>query len=161
MMRVVYRVEMSVAANVLAMMPRCVQKTEPQGSELQPHLLRWLALPLLLQFLEVMAQLFLIVMMILWSSLVPKNQREVLVIMTPIMMMMMAVFVPQLTFLRELHQLHLTFMLVLFGRVVRGKLLIGLSLVQRTSENLITNMFLGRIWMVSWRDSISGPFNRA
>jgi hypothetical protein len=81
-----------------------------------------LAPPLLLLFLEVMAQLFLIVRMILLSSLGPQNQREVLVITTPMIMMMMAVFLPQLTFLRELHLLNPTLMLVLVGRVVRGNL---------------------------------------
>ncbi len=36
--------------------------------------------------------------------------------------MMMAVFLLKLTFLRELHQLHPTLMLVLVGPVVRGNL---------------------------------------
>jgi hypothetical protein len=96
-----------------------------------------LAPPLLLLFL-LMAQLFLIVRMILLMRLVPQNQREVLavavavavavkmvlVIMTPMITMMMAVFLPQLTFLRELRelQLHPTLMWVLVGRVVRGNL---------------------------------------
>ena len=121
MMRVVVRVEMSFVVNALAMMLKCMLETEQQGRELQPQLRR-LAPPLLLLFLEVMAQLFLIVRMILLSSLGPQNQREVLVITTPMIMMMMAVFLPQLTFLRELHQLHPTLMLVLVGRVVRGNL---------------------------------------
>jgi len=121
MMRVVVRVEMSFIVNAPAMMLKCVLETEQQGRELQPQLRR-LAPPLLLLFLEVMAQLFLIVRMILLLSLVPQNQREVLVITTPMIMMMMAVFLPQLTFLRELRelQLHPTLMLVLVGRVVRG-----------------------------------------
>ncbi len=123
MMRVVVRVEMSFIVNALAMMLKCVLETEPQGRELQPHLRR-LALSLLLLFLEVMAQLFLIVRMILLSSLVPQNQSEVLVITTPTIIMMMAVFLPQLTFLRELHQLHPTLMLVLVSRVIRGNLAI-------------------------------------
>jgi hypothetical protein len=121
MMRVVVRVEMSFVVNALAMMLKCVLETEQQGRELQPQLRR-LAPPLLLLFLEVMAQLFLIVRMILLSSLGPQNQREVLVITTPMIMMMMAVFLPQLTFLRELHLLNPTLMLVLVGRVVRGNL---------------------------------------
>jgi hypothetical protein len=121
MMRVVIRVEMSFVVNALAMMLKCVLETEPWGRELQPQLQR-LAPPLLLLLLEVMVQLFLIVRMILLSSLVPQNQREVLVIMTPMIIMMMAVFLPQLTFLRELHQLHPTLMLVLVGRVNRGNL---------------------------------------
>jgi hypothetical protein len=157
--KVADKVEMSYVGNALAMILKCVLETEPQGIELQPQLQR-LAPPLLLLTLEGMAQLFPIVRMILWSSLVPQNQREVLVITTP-MMMMMAVFLSQLTFLRELHQLHLTFMLVLVGRVVRGNLLIGLSLVQITLETLVLIMFGGRVWMVSWRDSISGPSDRA
>jgi hypothetical protein len=66
-----------------------------------------------------MAQLFLTVTMILRSGLVPLNQREVLVITTPIMMK--SVFLLQITLLRELHQLHLTLMLVLDGQVVKGK----------------------------------------
>jgi hypothetical protein len=60
--------------------------------------------------------------MILLSSPVPQNQREVLVITTPMIIMMMAVFLLKLTFLRELYQLHPTLMLVLVGRVVRGNL---------------------------------------
>jgi hypothetical protein len=68
-----------------------------------------------------MAQLFLTVTMILRSSLVPLNQREVLVITTPIMIK--SVFLLQITLLRELHQLHLTLMLVLVGQVVKGKAL--------------------------------------
>jgi hypothetical protein len=120
-MRVVVRVEMSFVVNALAMMLKCVLETEQQGRELQPQLQR-LAPPLLLLFLEVMAQLFLIVRMILLTSLGPQNQREVLAITTPIIMMMMAAFLPQLTFLRELHLLNPTLMLVLVGRVVRGNL---------------------------------------
>jgi hypothetical protein len=112
---------MSFVVNALAMMLKCVLETEQQGRELQPQLQR-LAPPLLLLFLEVMAQLFLIVRMILLSSLGPQNQREVLVITTPMIMMMMAVFLPQSTFLRELHLLNPTLMLVLVGRVVRGNL---------------------------------------
>ena len=121
MMRVVVRVEMSFVVNALSMMLKCVLETEPRGRELQPQLQR-LAPPLLLLFLEVIAQLFLIVRMILLLSPVPQNQREVLVIMSPMIMMMMAVFLPQLTFLRELHLLNPTLMLVLVGRVVRGNL---------------------------------------
>jgi hypothetical protein len=48
--------------------------------------------------------------------------KMVLVITTPMIIMMMAVFLPQLTFLRELHLLNPTLMLVLVGRVVRGNL---------------------------------------
>ena len=121
MMRVVVRVEMSFVVNALALMLKCVLETEPQGGELQPQLRR-LAPPLLLLFLEVMAQLSLIMRMILPSRLVPQNQREVLVITTPMIIMTMAVFLPQLTFLRELHHLHPTLMLVLVGRVIRGNL---------------------------------------
>ncbi len=121
MMRVVVRVEMSFFVNALAMMLKCVLETEQRGRELQPQLQR-LAPPLLLLFAELMAQLFLIVRMILLSSPVPQNQREVLVITTPMIMMMMAVFLPKLTFLRELHQLHPTLMLVLVSRVIRGNL---------------------------------------
>jgi hypothetical protein len=121
MMRVVVRVEMSFVVNALAMMLKCALETEQLGRELQSQLRR-LAPPLLLLFLEVMAQLFLIVRMILLSSPVPHNQREVLVITMPMIIMMMAVFLPKLTFLRELHQLHPTLMLVLVGRVVRGNL---------------------------------------
>jgi hypothetical protein len=120
-MRVVVRVEMSFVVNALAMMLKCVLETEQQGRELQPQLRR-LAPPLLLLFLEVMAQLFLIVRMILLSSLGPQNQREVLVITMPMIMMMMAVFLPQLTFPRELYLLNPTLMLVLVGRVIRGNL---------------------------------------
>ncbi len=121
MMRVIVRVEMSFVINALAMMLKCVLETEQRGRELQPQLQR-LAPPLLLLFLEVMTQLFLIVRMILLSSPVPQNQREVLVITTPMIIMMMAVFLPKLTFPRELHQLHPTLMLVLVGWVVRGNL---------------------------------------
>jgi hypothetical protein len=112
---------MSYVVNALAMILKCMLETEQQGRELQPQLRR-LTPPLLLLTLEVMAQLFPIVRMILWSSLVPQNQREVLVITTPMIIMMMAVFLPQLTFLRELHQLHPTLMLVLVSRVDRGNL---------------------------------------
>jgi hypothetical protein len=47
--------------------------------------------------------------------------KMVLVITTPMIIMMMAVFLPQLTFLRELRelQLHPALMRVLVGRVVR------------------------------------------
>jgi hypothetical protein len=121
MRRIDVRVEMSFVINALAMMLKCVLETEQQGRELQPQLRR-LAPPLLLLFLEVMAQLFLIVRMILLSGPVPQNQREVLIITTPMIIMMMAVFLPKLTFLRELHLLHPTLMLVLVGRVVRGNL---------------------------------------
>jgi hypothetical protein len=120
-MRVVVRVEMSFVVNDLAMMLKCVLETEQRGRELQPQLRR-LAPPLLLLFLEVMVQLFLIVRMILLLNPVSQNQREVLVITMPMIIMMMAVFLPKLTFLRELHQLHPTLMLVFVGRVVRGNL---------------------------------------
>jgi hypothetical protein len=121
MMRVVVRVEMSFVVNALAMMLKCMLETEQQRRELQPQLQR-LAPPLQLLFLEVMSQLFLIVRMILLLSPVPQNQREVLVITTPMIIMMMAVFLHKLTFLRELHQLHPTLMLVLTGQAVRGNL---------------------------------------
>ncbi len=81
-MRVVVRVEMSFVVNALAIMLKCMLETEQRGRELQPQLRR-LAPPLLLLFLEVVAQLFLIVRMILLLSPVPQNQREVLVITTP------------------------------------------------------------------------------
>jgi hypothetical protein len=46
--------------------------------------------------------------------------KMVLVITTPMIIMMMAVFLPQLTYLRELREGEL--MLVLVGRVIRGNL---------------------------------------
>jgi hypothetical protein len=128
MMKVAGRVEMSFVVNALAMMLKCVPERNLTGIRLQPLLLQ-VALPLLLLIPMVTAQLFLIVRMILRLFQLPLNQREVVIITTPIMMMTVFLqFLLQSMFLREHHHQHLTLFLrellvVLVGQVVSVKVL--------------------------------------
>ena len=91
MKKVADRVAMSYVVNILEMMLKFVLKKNPRGRKLL-SLFRVVPPPLLL-FLEVMAQSFLTVRMILLLVLCSQNQREVLGITMP--MMVMPVFLPQ------------------------------------------------------------------
>ena len=155
-MKVVNKVKMSYVVNALEMMFEFVLETNPQGRKRQLRLVPPPS-PLLL-FLEVMALSFPIPRMILWSSLGPQNQREVLVVIT-MPTMIMTVFLPQFKFPRELHQLYQILIMDLVGLHVRRNLLIGLFLGQIIFETLFPIMFGSRVRMVGWRDLISGPFD--
>jgi len=136
MKKVVEKVEMSYVVNELEMMLEFVLETNPRGRKRQLQLVS----PPLLLCLEVMALSFPIPRMILWSSLEPQNQREVLE-ETTTSVMMMTIFLPQSKFLREPHRMHLILLMDLVGPHVRRNLLIGMSLVRITSVTLVPIMF--------------------